>query len=136
VHHGAAHEAATHLAAQTHRPTHLQSLLHIGVEIEKPQGAGVAAVIHHGLQLAARLEHHVAAFHDGFDLDHLAITRIGELDQLGFVLVAKRQVQRHVHRTQQAHFAQGFLRCAQGLGRLLGALRGSSASHARPFPTP
>ena len=94
VHHGAAHEAAAHLATQAHLTAHFQGLLHIGVEIEKAQGAGVAAVVHHRLQLATRLEHHLAALHHRFDLHHLAVAGIGQLHQLGFVFVAERQVQR------------------------------------------
>ena len=119
VHHGAAHEAAAHLAAQTHLPPHFQRLLHVRVEVEKSQRAGVAAIVHHRLQLAARLEHHLAAFHHRFNLNHLAIAAVCQLHQLGFILIAHWQVQRQVHRAQQTHFAQGFLRQGQGfaLGR-------------------
>ena len=56
-----------------------QSLLHIGVEIEKAQRAGVAAVINHRLQLAARFEHHLAALHHRLDLHHLAVACLGQL---------------------------------------------------------
>ena len=93
---------------------HLQSLLHIGVEVKKTQGANFFAIFHHGDQLSTRPECHLTRANRGFKLHHLAITGIGQFDQSGFVFVAVGQVQGQVHIANQTHFAQGLLRGAQG----------------------
>ena len=113
MHHGVAHETATQFTAQTHFASDLQGLLHVRVEIEKTQRADVAAVTHHRLQLATRFEHHLTALHHGFELQGVAVACRAECAQLGFVFVTHGQMQGHVDRAQQAHFAQSFLRHRQ-----------------------
>jgi hypothetical protein len=54
--------------------------------------------------------------HLGFDLHHIAITRIGQPGDAGFVLVTQRQVQRQVNRPRQAQFVEQFLRLRRSAG--------------------
>ena len=46
VHHGAAHETAADFTAQTQTVSHCQRFLLRGVEVEKPQSAGVGTIVY------------------------------------------------------------------------------------------
>ena len=109
MHHFAAHKAAAQLAAHPHARTHAQGFLVRGVKVQKPQGAGVAAVIKRDAQLAAWAKSNFAVGHLAFDLHHLAIARIGQQGDAGFVFITQRQMQRQVNVTAQAKLVQRFL---------------------------
>jgi hypothetical protein len=70
-----------------------------GVKTEKPHHAGVRAVVHRHQQLAARAHRDLASRHRRLDLGHIALTRIHQLDDAGFVFVAQGQVQRQINVT-------------------------------------
>ena len=110
MHHLAAHEPAADLAAHPHPRADAQGFLVRRVKIEKTQQAGLAAVIHRDQQLAPRADLDFAVHHLPFDLHHLAVARIGQPDDAGFVLVTQRQVQRQVDVAPEAELFEGFLR--------------------------
>jgi hypothetical protein len=87
--------------------THGQRFLLRRIEAEKPQRAGVAAVVHRHQQLAARAEL-TSHGHGGLDLHRVALAGIAQLGDAGFVLVTQRQVQRQVDVAVQAQLVQAF----------------------------
>ena len=111
MHHGPPHEAASHLASHPNFFAHLQRQLHVGVKVEKTQGAGVGAIIEHRQQLAARFECDIATLDHAFDLRHLAFSDFAQFFDLGFVFVPIGQVQGQVDRSHQTQLSQGFLWC-------------------------
>ncbi|MPN02144.1 hypothetical protein SDC9_149357 [bioreactor metagenome] len=65
----------------------------------------------------------------GFDLHRLAITRVLQQHDAGFVLIAQRQMQSQIDIARQSHLLQGLLRRADGL------FRSGILVHARLFLT-
>ena len=95
------------------------------VKGKKAQQAGVRAVVQRDQQLAVARELDLAVRHHPLNLRHLALLRVAQFDDAGFVLVAQRQVQSQVNGPHQAKFLQGFLGRAQGLGLVGGGRRGT-----------
>ena len=116
VQHLPAQKTAAQLAARADALTRRQRLLLRGVETEKPQGAGVRAVVHRHQQLTARPQRDLTGRHRGLDLNHVAVPRRTQAGDPGFVLVAQWQVQRQVNVPAQSELEQGFLWASQRLG--------------------
>ena len=136
VHHFARQKTAAQLAAHTHARAHGKGFLVRRVKIEKAQHAAVAAVVHLHAQLPARLESDFAMRHLSFDLHHIAVTRIGQPGDAGFVLVAQRQVQRQIDRARQSQLIEQFLRLRllRRLGLGAGGRVGQDGGHALIVP--
>jgi hypothetical protein len=112
-----AQKAALDLAAHAHAGPHSQPFLMRRVKAEKTQHGGVTAIVHRHQQLAARPKSHLGMGHRGLDLHGVALARVAQFDDAGFVLVAQRQVQGQIDVAHQAHLAQGLLRHRQRRNR-------------------
>jgi hypothetical protein len=78
VHHFARDEAPAQLASHANARTHGEGFLVRRVKVKKAQHAAVAAVVHFHAQLPARLESDFTMRHLGFNLHHIAVTRISK----------------------------------------------------------
>jgi hypothetical protein len=108
VDHLGAEEAVAHLAAGAHARALGQLLDLAAVEVHEAQ-LDVGGLICDGhQQLLARLVSDFILDHDAFDLRHVAAAQAGLADRhdLGFVLVAHRQVQHQVHVGVQAELGE------------------------------
>lgn len=106
MHHLVAEETAADLAQRAHPAALGQRLLGVGVEVDEAQHqlAGLVLDLRH--QLAARAELHLALRHLAFHQHGLAIRRLGNRVEVGFVLVAQRQVQHQVEAAADAQLLQ------------------------------
>ena len=116
MHHGESHEPPFDFASGPDHLTYGQGLLLRRVEAEKPQNAGVGAVIDRDEQLPPRTQLDFRRDHRGFNLNGIAFAGIAQFDDAGFVFVAQGNVQGQINVARQAHLAHGFLRCRQGPG--------------------
>ena len=110
MHHFAPQKAAANLAAHPHLSAHAKRFLVRRVKIQEAQHAGIAAIIDRDQQLAPRPDRNFAVHHLAFELHHLAVTRIGQAHDAGFVLVAQGQVQGQVDVAPESQLVEGFLR--------------------------
>jgi hypothetical protein len=85
------------------------------IETEEGQQTGAAAIIHGDLEHAPRAQLHLAVRDRGLDLHRLAIARVLQRHDAGFVLIAQRQMQSQIDIARQPHLLQGLLRRADGL---------------------
>ena len=108
VHHLVAKKPAPHLAQRTHAAAFGQRLLGIGVEVDEAQHQLAAFVFDVRHQLAARPELHLAVGDLAFHQYRLAVRRLQYRVEVGFVLVAQRQVQHQVETAGQAQLFQPF----------------------------
>ena len=121
--------------AQTHAGC--PGLLLRAIEVQKAQQDLARAVVELDDELAAPAHLHAVLADHALDLHRLAVTRLAQRRQTGFVLVAQRQVQGQVDVAHQAQPRHGELRrrhlgrvCRRGLGRL-GGRRGAGRWRAR-----
>ena len=117
MHHGESHEPPFDFASGPNHLTYGQGLLLRRIEAEKPQNAGVGAVIDRDKQLAPRAQLDFHRDHRSFNLNGIAFAGIAQLDDAGFVFVAQGNVQGQINVARQTHLAHGFLRRRQWLGR-------------------
>ena len=110
VQHGPAEKAAAHFAPHPHQLADRQGFLLRRVKVEKAQGAGLRPVIHPHDKLLARAVIDFTVHHAGFNLHHLALARVAQFDDAGFVLVPQRQVQGQIDVAVQTELVQRFLR--------------------------
>ena len=110
--------APPNLTAHPHARANAQGFLVRRVKVDEAQHTAVAAVVHRHPQLPARLEGDFAVGHLGLDLNHVAVPRVSQPGDAGFILVTQRQVQRQIDVTAQAEFFERFL--GVGLGRRFG----------------
>ena len=120
VHHLAAEEAGTHLAARAHQSAGGQRFLLRRVEVQEAQHqfAAVVGQAHHQLAAAARFD--AAVQHLALHLRRLAVAHPADGRDARFIHVAHGQVQRQVDVALQPQFLHGLGRARQLHGRLGG----------------
>ena len=109
VHHGETQKAPLHLAPRPDHITHRQRFLLRRVKAEKPKQASVRAIINRHQQLSARAVGHIGFGDNALDLHRVALPRIAQLGEAGFVLVAQRQVQGEVNIAVQPQLGNALL---------------------------
>ena len=118
--HLGAEEALAQLAHQPHARTGRKLLLLARIEIEEAQVQDFVAVAHAAHQRALGSELHGGVLDLALELHGLAAHRVGEACDLGFVLVAQRQVQHEVQLPAHTELLQlvshrfGHRRCCLG----------------------
>ena len=109
MHHGPAQKTTSHLAPCANRCAHRQRLLLRWVKAEKAQHAGVRPIVHRDQQLAAATELNFTLGHHAFDLHRVALARIAQAGDAGFILIPQRQMQGQVDVAAQAQLVHGLL---------------------------
>ena len=109
VHHGEAQKATFRLPPCPNHIAHRQRLLLRRVKAEKPQCAGVRAIINSNQQLAAWPVGDLAFGDHTFYLYCVALSGVAQFGEAGFVLVAQRQMQGEVNIAVQPQLGNAFL---------------------------
>ena len=133
VQHGPAQKTALDFAARTHPVANRQGLLLRRIKAEETQRANVAAVVDRHDQLAPWPKAHFALGDHRFDLYGVTLARLAELADVGFVLVAQRQVQRQVDIAHQPELGQSLLHRAFGRGTGFGGRGGGRTVRHGPI---